>query len=210
MTELPYPIRPPQNTFLPTHVQWSGDNRMFSPEECKQIIRAGEELGLGFAMIGNGGNNTAILDKSYRCVKATALWRQKKQDLTWVYERIASKIELANRDFYRFDLTGLGEPPQFLKYEVLENDVPGHYDWHQDFGGGLSSNRKLSLVVQLSDPADYTGCRLRLMDGKEWEAPYIGQGEAICFPTWAPHRVTPIESGVRYALAVWIHGPQFR
>lgn len=208
MIELPYPIRPPQNTFLPTHVQWSGDNRMFSPEECHQIIRAGEELGLGFAMVGNGGNDTAYLDKNYRCVKATALYRHKKQDLTWVYDRIASKVEFANRDFYRFDLTGLGEPPQFLKYEVL--DVAGHYDWHQDFGGGLSSNRKLSMVVQLSDPSDYTGCRLRMMDGREWEVPYIGQGEAICFPCWAPHRVTPIEWGVRYSLAVWIHGPQFR
>lgn len=48
------------------------------------------------------------------------------------------------------------------------------------------------------------------MTEREWEAPYIGQGEAICFPSWTPHRVTPIEWGVRHALAVWVHGPQFR
>lgn len=210
MNELPYPIRPPEHPAFPTHVQWSGDNALFSREECKQIIRAGEALPMGFAMIGNGGNYTGVVNKDYRCVKAAMLWRQEREDLTWVYDRIATKVAYANRDFFRFDLTGLGEAIQFLKYEVLENEPPGHYDWHQDFGGGFSSNRKLSMVVNLSDPADYDGCRLRLMDGREWEAPYIGQGEAICFPSWAPHRVTPIERGTRYALAIWVHGPQFR
>lgn len=210
MTELTYPIRPLEQPAFPSHVQWSGDNAMFTPEECKQIIRAGEAKGLGFAMIGNGSNNAGVVNKDYRCVKAAMLWRQKGEDLTWVYDRIARKVALANNDFFRFDLTGLGEAIQFLKYELLEGEPPGHYNWHQDFGGGSSANRKLSVVVNLSDPSDYSGCRLKVMTESEWEVPYIGQGEAVCFPTWTPHRVTAIESGVRYALAVWVHGPQFR
>ncbi len=210
MSELPYPIRPLEQPAFPSHVQWSGDNAMFTPEECKQIIREGEALGPRFAMIGNGDNNGGVVNKDYRCVKASMLQREGKVDLTWVYERIARKIDLANRAHFRFDLTGLGEPIQFLKYEVLEDAPAGHYDWHQDFGGGYSANRKISLVVNLSDPKDYSGCRLRVMTEREWESSYTGQGEAICFPTWTPHRVTPIEAGTRYALAVWIHGPQFR
>lgn len=210
MYELPYPIRPLEQPAFPSHVQWSGDNAMFSPEECKQIIRAGEAKGLGFAMIGNGGNNTGVVNKDYRCVKACSLWRQQGEDLTWVYERIARKVSLANNEYFRFDLTGLGEAIQFLKYELHEDSPPGHYDWHQDFGGGYSANRKLTVVVNLSDPSDYAGCRLHVMTEKEWESPYTGQGEAICFPTWTPHRVTPIERGVRYCLAIWVHGPQFR
>jgi PKHD-type hydroxylase len=183
---------------------------MFSAEECRQIIRAGEARNPWFAMIGNGGNNTGVINKDYRCVKASMLWRSGAEDLTWLYDRIARKVELANNAWFRFDLTGLGEAIQFLKYEVLPGDPPGHYDWHQDFRGGSSANRKLTVVVNLSDPADYEGCRLRVMTEREWEAPYIQQGEAICFPTWTPHRVTPIERGVRYALAIWVHGPQFR
>lgn len=210
MKELPYPIRPLEMPAFPSHVQWSGENAMFTPEECHQIIRAGEALGPRFAMIGNGSNDGGAVVKEYRCVKASMPTRQGEDDLTWIYDRIARKVELANRDFFRFDLTGLGEPIQFLKYEVLEGEPPGHYNWHQDFGGGYSANRKLSLVVNLSDPVDYGGCRLHVMTEREWESSYINQGEAICFPTWTPHRVTAIEFGTRYALAVWVHGPQFR
>lgn len=210
MQEAPYPIRPPQLAAFPSHVQWSGDNALLSPAECESVIRHGETLTQGFATIGNGTNNDAVLDLEYRCVKSCDLWRLKDGDLTWLYERVRQKVEYANRDYYRFDLTGLGEAIQFLKYETLPDKPPGHYRWHQDFGGGISSNRKLSMVVNLSDPRDYDGCRLQLYNERQWEPTYIQQGEAILFPSWTPHQVTPITRGTRYALAIWIHGPQFR
>lgn len=207
--EHPYPIRPAEQTAFPSHVQWSGSNPLFTPAECESIIRLGESLPLAYATIGNGANNVAVLNKEYRSVKGAPLWRTKPGDNTWIYERLATRADWANREHYRFDLTGLGEPPQFLKYEASD-EVPGHYDWHQDFGGGYSANRKLSVVVNLSDPRDYDGCRLRVQTEKEWEVPYINQGDAVMFPTWTPHCVTPITRGVRYALALWVHGPQFR
>ena len=185
---------------------------MFSGQECDAIIRAGEKLEQGFATIGNGDNGPGTVDLAYRCVKSCSLWRDNGDgnDLTWVYDRIATKILLANAEYFRFDLTGLGEAIQFLKYQVKAAVVPGHYLWHQDFGGGISSNRKISVVVQLSDPGSYDGCRLELMNEKVWASQYIGKGEAIAFPSWTPHQVTAISRGTRYALAIWVHGPQFR
>lgn len=211
MKEATYVIRPPMYPCFPTHIHWSGENRLFTPMECLSIIEAGEAQPQGFATIGNGGGNQKPgVNLEYRTVKSCTLWRQASGvDLTWMYERIANKVAMANLDYYRFDLSGIGEGVQFLKYAVFENGS-GHYLWHQDFGGDLSSNRKLSLVVNLSDPADYEGCRLELMNERQWEVPYIGQGEAIMFPSWTPHQVTLITAGTRYALAVWIHGPQFR
>ncbi len=207
----PYAIAPPQAPFFPSHVQWSGDKPMFTPAECDSIIRAGLSQPLGFATIGNGDNQGGTLNLDYRCVKSCGLEQfVGGNDLTWVYERIANYVGWANRDHFRFDLTGLGEPVQFLRYEVTATPVPGHYLWHQDFGGGISSNRKLSLVVNLSDPSEYEGCRLELMNERVWESGYIGKGDAIVFPSWTPHQVTVITRGVRHALAVWIHGPQFR
>lgn len=211
MMEAPYPIRPPQWPPLPTHVHWSGPNAMFSAAECDSIIAAGLGQKLGMATIGNGDNAGGIVDLDYRCVQSCSLWRKLgDNDLTWVYDRVANKIQWANADYYRFELTGLGEAIQFLRYEVAATPIPGHYLWHQDFGGGISSNRKISVVVQLSDPADYEGCRLELMNERVWQPQYIGKGEAIAFPSWTPHQVTMITRGTRYALAIWIHGPQFR
>lgn len=207
----PYPIRPPMAPCFPSHVQWSAENSLFSPVECDVIVRAGERQQLGFATIGNGDDGPGVVSLGYRCVRSCGLRPQTGgDDLEWVFDRIAARVAAANAAYFRFDLTGLGEEIQFLKYETNAAAEPGHYHWHQDFGGGISSNRKLSLVVQLSDVTDYDGCRLQLMNERVWEVPYTAKGNAIIFPSWTPHQVTDITRGTRYALAVWIHGPQFR
>jgi PKHD-type hydroxylase len=72
------------------------------------------------------------------------------------------------------------------------------------------------LVVQLSNPADYDGCALRMFTDCDFVprtpegVPVTEQGDAVLFPSWAPHMVTPITRGTRYALAAWVCGPQFR
>lgn len=209
-----FPFSPPEQQFLPPYVQWAGELPFLSPPECREIIALGDQ-GLGLGMIGNGSNDGFRLDPEYRQVSTRALYID--DSLEWLYERIRSRVSAANEHQYRFDLTGIEEGIQFLRYDApKDGEVAGHYNWHQDFGGGRSSLRKLSLVIQLSDPGDYEGCRLRMFTDCDFEpkgsngSPVIGQGEAVLFPSWTPHMVSPITRGVRYALAVWVCGPQFR
>jgi PKHD-type hydroxylase len=35
-------------------------------------------------------------------------------------------------------------------------------------------------------------------------------GDALVFPSFLRHRVTPVSRGVRYSLVTWIEGPQWR
>ena len=71
-------------------------------------------------------------------------------------------VDAANRDSnlyptgssYVLHLTrpirnGLNEDIQFTEYD---ESYQGHYSWHTDLGSGTSSTRKLSIVVQLSEP----------------------------------------------------------
>jgi PKHD-type hydroxylase len=117
----------------------------------------------------------------------------------------------ANNEGYRFHLSGLGEPIGYLKYTPKTDAKPaGHYNWHQDFGGGPYALRKLSMVIQLSKPTDYKGCRLVLCNDGPCEVPFVEAGDAILFPSWTPLCVTEIEEGAREALVVWITGPQFQ
>ena len=62
-----------------------------------------------------------------------------------------------------FDLSGFldVDAPVVMKYSK-----GGHYDWHVDLGPGMS-NRKLSCVVQLSDPSDYEGGELQMNSGSQ-------------------------------------------
>lgn len=216
MTGLPaYAFSPPERTSFPPFVQWR-DGDFLSPIECTELIRVGNSQSLSYGTIGNGTNDGWRLDKSYRCVQTRALYPA-ADGVEWLYQRLRKRILPVNERDFRFDLTGIEQGIQFLRYDApTEKDAePGHYHWHQDFGGGASSLRKLSLVVQLSDPWEYDGCELRLFTDCDFTphgngVPLKQPGDAILFPAWTTHMVTPITRGTRYALAAWVCGPQLR
>lgn len=192
----------------PSHAQWSGTNRLLSEPECQALIDLGAVLGFVPATIGD--EQVQRLDRDYRCVDVATLPFEPR--LRWLYERLSLRASLVNQEYYGFDLAGLLEPVQLLRYTAksAEQGVAGHYRWHQDFGNGYMGRRKLSLVVQLSGADDYEGCLLTLMSHQTETMNYRARGEGVCFPSWTPHCVSPIERGVRYALVAWVHGSPFR
>ena len=112
-----------------------------------------------------------------------------------------------NTDIFRYDLYGLEKA---LQYTVYEGSEGGHYDWHVDTGPHNPEPRKISLSLQLSDPADYEGGRLVIEAGDGAYAAETRRGTIIAFPSYVLHRVTPTESGVRKSLVIWVAGPEFR
>lgn len=182
---------------------WYG--AMFSPPECDALIRVGESRPLSNGPIGNGLDGKFEVVPSYRQVRTRTLYLD---EVPWAADRIIERTETTNREHFRFDLTGLHEHLIFLKYEAGEH--PGKYEWHQDIGGGICSLRKLSMTCQLSRPEDYDGCRLHLFTNCDFDPGKVGLGDAVIFPSYLPHCVTPISRGTRYALVAWVGGPQFR
>lgn len=203
-------LRPSEAKCFPTHVQYADKNVLLSPPEVEMLRTYCDALTLHPGTIGNGGSsNDAKHVPTYRTVETAAVPHDAKTK--WLYERIIERVGWVNRDYFRFSLSGLSEPIGYLKYTAASEGKPaGHYNWHQDFGGGLFATRKLSIVVQLSDPSEYDGCRLQLCNDGPWEVPYTQAGDAIIFPSWTPHCVTAISRGVRRALVIWVAGPQFQ
>ena len=83
----------------------------------------------------------------------------------------------------------------------------GYYDWHVDMGPG-KANRKLSLVCQLSDPSEYEGGELQIHTG-QIHTVEKKKGLVVIFPSYLLHCVTPVTSGKRQTLVLWIEGPPF-
>jgi PKHD-type hydroxylase len=134
-------------------------------------------------------------------------WMERNAQTEWLYARLQEIVLRLNSEFYKYDLYGLVEAFQYTVYEGSEG---GHYNWHVDLGNKTAEPRKISLSLQLTDPSRYEGCRLVLEAG---DGPYIAEaarGTVIGFPSYVLHRVTPIESGVRKSLVVWVAGPEFR
>jgi PKHD-type hydroxylase len=139
-------------------------------------------------------------------------------------------IERANRENFLYDLRCIdGESMQYTQYG------PGQfYGWHNDSGlachykpvtvGNRTEGRaqdfveentelvrKLSFVLQLSNPDDYEGGNLQLLDesGKSYFAPRK-RGCIILFDSRTQHRVLPVKSGLRKSIVGWTVGPRWK
>ena len=148
----------------------------------------------------------------------------------WLGGFIWHYISRANRENFLYDLHCIdGESMQYTQYG------PGQfYSWHNDAGlachykpltvGNRAEGRaedfvnentelvrKLSFVLQLSDPDDYEGGNLQLLDeaGKSYFAPRK-RGTVILFDSRTQHRVLPVKSGLRKSIVGWTVGPRWK
>jgi PKHD-type hydroxylase len=128
-----------------------------------------------------------------------------KIDFGYMYDMLFRMIQTCNDQVYKFHLSGLNEQIQFTEYE---ESYQGHYSWHVDLGSEACT-RKLSVVVQLSDPSEYEGCELQYRVGDQDIVVPKEKGTVIIFPSFLLHRVTPITKGTRRSLALWVNGPSF-
>ena len=168
---------------------------VFSPEECARIrAMGGAEQAGGIADEGRAG---------YR--DSRVRWLRPSADSEWVFRRALDVVATENRRSYRAEIAGFTEPLQIAEYG------PGqHYDWHLDFAAGAYSTRKLSFVVQLTDPATYEGGALEVMISREAVAIPREQGSLTIFPSFLLHRVCAVTRGSRHSLVGWIGGPHWR
>ncbi len=185
------------NTDIGDYVFWENG---FSDEDIQKIIEIGESR----------NPLQATVDKN-RLVRDTRIsntsWIDLQDDSEWLYHRVADIVNKLNFQYYKFDLSGFYEHMQFTVYEGNEL---GHYDWHLDGNNTIGIPRKLSFVLQLSDPDDYEGGELQLMNSTNPVTVKKEKGFAVVFPSFTLHRVTPVTKGVRKTLVIWVTGPSFR
>ena len=144
------------------------------------------------------------LNKEIR--RSQVSWLDNSADNKWVFDKLADVIAQMNAQHFRFDLTGFCEPLQLTNYDQSEN---GMYGWHQDYGGGVVS-RKLSMVLQLTDPSEYEGGNLQVMTTGEPKNVRKQRGLIAIFPSYVLHQVTPVSQGSRQSLVAWVSGPAFK
>jgi PKHD-type hydroxylase len=98
--------------------------------------------------------------------------------------------------------------------QVADYTKGQHFDWHPDlipFSG--PTDRKVSVVCLMSDPADYEGGEFKIRDYREEtqvHAVPLQKGTVIAFPSAVWHTVTPVVRGVRRSTTLWLTGPCFR
>jgi len=165
------------------------------PDVCNLIIGQGKDLEAQTAIAGGK------VDPDVR--RSQIGWFP--QD-SWVQALMSDHIRRGNA--WGFILSAL-EQVQFTHYGHNE-----FYDQHMDAFKLEESMRKVSAVLQLSDPSSYEGGELLLQDTgtSEYSAEpkFKPQGSIIVFPSFLYHQVTPVTSGERFSAVAWAIGPQFK
>lgn len=172
---------------------------VFTEDDFKTIQEVIKETGLESADIINEKNEN--LDN----LRQTDIgWLPGSEKTEPIYQKIAQMVRLANDNHFHWALSYI----ETLQYGEYKDG--GHYDYHTDsaVNGKDNDNRKLSFSILLNDPSEY--------EGGELEIPVPGIGKinvekncALFFPSFMPHRVCPVTSGVRKSLVGWVHGPNF-
>jgi PKHD-type hydroxylase len=147
-----------------------------------------------------GIDNELSVDNKIRESKVSFIRDKEIDELIWKY------VNEANNQAFGFDINN-GFDVQYTRY--LGKDK-GFYTWHSDNDYTRDSfiDRKLSIVIQLTDPSEYEGGSFEFKFGKV--EGFDKKGSVLVFPSFLEHRVNPITKGERNSLVSWIEGPHFR
>ena len=127
----------------------------------------------------------------------------------WIAGVMAHMIRCANDNLFKFDLT---EWASGIQYTVYDGNG-SKYDWHTDTTSAAFKSdevRKLSISLFLSDPDEYEGGELQILNVNKMHSYKAPKGTAVIFPSTMVHRVRPLKSGVRKSLVGWFGGPPWR
>ena len=213
------PIPPRQCPYLD---RIAGLTKVFTKDECKKIID-------------NALNNWSERESMIQRDEGGEIKQNFKEDLDyrnttlfipsgpdeWLFGKVLGTIKAFNEreDGYGFQIHGLAEPPNLMRYQAAnidKNGKPGKYDWHVDVGPGpVPSMRKLSYSILLN-PNDYEGGEFITKIGRQ-DTAFENTGDItedmtgtmILFPSYVLHRVAEVTSGTRYSLVGWAHGNSF-
>lgn len=198
MSNYKFTPTPPNDRNTSSYVTWGNG---FTVDELARI----EEYCENNLTIDYGTVGSVEQPDEYR--KSKVGWIGNNDEIGWLYDRMAWIVRQLNSQFYNYDLYGFVEDFQYTIYDGSEQ---GFYDWHIDCGANDVSPRKFSMVLQLSDPKDYDGGELQIMVDKGPEIAPKEKGTVIAFPSFRLHRVTPVVSGTRKSIVIWVTGPAFR
>ena len=119
-----------------------------------------------------------------------------------LYKNLHQIILDANKEHFNYNIDSFIGPLYINKY--FSNNCS--LGWHSDIGDKQYSHRKLSIVIMLSNPNNFKGGILEMFVGETKNNPdpikqlILKQGDIVIFPSYIPHRVTPVTDGERLTI----------
>lgn len=133
-------------------------------------------------------------------------WNQLKNKIAFIEEYI-NKCNEENFNFETHNFNILDG----MNYNVYHSKNKGCYDYHVD-GSNYEKGYTLKLTALLNlSTESYKGGDFYIWDGGDIHIKQLNKpGSLLIFPSFFPHKVTPVIKGKRITLALWKRGPWWR
>lgn len=184
-------------------------DNVFDDAHCNRIIDEANQNGFkqaevqqnNFDELGQFVDTQIIIDTQERnCYTAITPIQKHK----WTQPILVEALRYAN-SFFQFDINGITD------LHVIRYDEGAYFKPHLDiYLNDSEIERKITFIIQLSNPQDYTGGNLQLYTHSNPDVMPKDKGSLIAFPSLLLHEVSPILSGQRYACVGWCYGPAFK
>lgn len=183
--------------------QWLMYTSIIPKDICEHIITEAKKLPHTHGTVVSSNNKQIVNDIRKTQIRWITKEMKHFQPLFHFIDTVVREVNEAFR-------VNCNMVPSLQFTEYLE---PGyHYNWHHDVNWNRTDgkSRKISFVIQLSDPESYTGGEFEFKHHENPNARKLrSQGTVICFMPYQEHRVKAIESGSRYSLVGWYEGPRW-
>lgn len=183
--------------------EWCFYKEYFTPEICDRILKLGLQLPVQDATMGVDGS---VKVSDYRKSKIRFIQKD-DPNFTFLFDEMWKMAIQSNDDWFKFHISRI----TYIQLAEYDASYQGVYKKHNDIfwmNGDPQYHRKLTAVVQLSDPSTYDGGNLELFGLTEYpNAEEVRtQGTVFFFPSFLEHQANVVTKGTRYSLACWFDG----
>jgi len=187
--------------------EWAYFKGRFTPKQCAKILEDGLKLPVEESKMGVDGSSVL---NNYRKSKIRFIKRNNK-NFEWLFDDLWKMAIEANNDWFGFHISKM----DYIQLAEYDESYGGYYNKHHDvfwINGDPIYHRKLTAVVQLTDPSTYHGGALQMCspttppNAEDVRC----QGTAFFFPSFLEHQATAVTKGTRYSLSCWFDGPKWR
>lgn len=188
---------------------WQAWYSVIPAETIEEFIKVGDTYPAQPATIGDSAENS-VTNSNIR--KSDIAWiNPMDPDAMKVTQCINWHAQESNRNCWGFNM---GTIVNDIQYTTYHSEDQGFYDWHIDtffLNNTRAYDRKVSVIIQLSDSDDYEGGDFEI--DPKYEAPdreeLRKKGTIIVIPSFIQHRVTPVTKGTRKSIVSWVEGPKW-
>lgn len=188
--------------------EWCYFKGHFSPDICNHILAQGLSIP---AETPSMGVANSIINSEFRRGSVRFI-QQDNENFKFLFDELWKLALQANDVWFDFHLSKLS----YLQLAEYDEAVQGEYKRHQDvfwINNDPKYHRKLSCIIQLTDPDTYEGGNFELYETTmEQMVPQEirTQGTVIFIPSFIYHAATPVTKGTRHSVAAWFDGPKWR